>query len=187
MDRSPMHYGRQVGSNPFELLPVCGSGLYPRITTAKQIVTCERCKAWLVYEARQKSEEEMPKDAKTTVEDLRRTANELLARAAEIERAAEKTPEEPPLKMGNTFKLIVTFKGGRHTYTYLLVRKPQRGGPWYTTGTGDTGYFENWEALIEWLRSDNISAHSALVRMVDATRVSPFDPNIRYRLGGKQS
>ena len=90
---------------------------------------------------------------------------------------------------GQTFKLIVTFKGGSHTYTYLLVRKPgSRGGPWYTTGTGDTGYFANWEALIEWLRSDNIIGHSALIRMEEGTpNLSlPNKGKVRYPLGGKQ-
>jgi hypothetical protein len=166
-----MHYGRQVGSNPFELLPVCGSGLYPRITTAKQIVTCERCKAWLVYEARQKSEEEMPKDAKTTVEDLRRTANELLARAAEIEREEKKNhPPEPPREAGNYFRVIVMFPRNRKTYTYLLLRT-EHGGRWFTTGThDDQKVFADWDAFMEWLNGPDVASHSNIVRLEDPTK-----------------
>lgn len=186
---SVMHYSEHRGFVDFDLQPVCGAGWYPRITTAKQRVTCERCKAWIVYETRQRAMEEMPKDPKTTVEDLRRTANELLARAAEIEREEKEKagPEEPPMKAGTTFKLLVQFRGGSHTYTYLLVRKPGPiGGPWYTTGTGDTGYFANWGDLVEWLRSDNISGHSALIRVAEAERKSSYDAKVRYALGGKQ-
>jgi hypothetical protein len=157
-------------------------------TTDPAGVSCDACKQTSEWQAAAKARGiEMPKDSKTTVEDLRRTANELLARAAEIEREekAKAIPEEPRLVMGNMFKLIVSFVGSAKVYTYLLVRKPGgRGGPWYTTGTGDTGYFENWDALMAWLRSDNVAGHSALIRMDEATSL-PHKP-VRYPLGGKQ-
>jgi hypothetical protein len=159
-------------------------------TTDPAGVSCDACKQTSEWQAAAKARGiEMPKDPKTTVEDLRRTANELLARAAEIEREEKEKagPEEPPMKAGTTFKLLVQFRGGSHTYTYLLVRKPGPvGGPWFTTGTGDTGYFKNWGDLVEWLRSDNIVGHSALIRVAEAERKTSYDPKVRYHLGGKQ-
>lgn len=187
---NPMHFTVYDGE---QYVDACDSTITIKGSTNPDLTTCPRCKESFVWKHANtiRGTEPMPKDPKITVDDLRRTANELLARAAEIEREAKakELPEEPPMGAGTTFKLIVQFRGGTHLYTYLLVRKPgMRGGPWWTTGTGDTGYFPNWAALIEWLRSDNVAGHSALIRMIEGVpdKGLPNKGKVRYPLGGKQ-
>lgn len=187
MAQAHMHYAKDA-FDACAKQPVCEPDNFipARITTAKQIVSCPDCKAWIRSKAQEK---DVTKDALQEARELRELANTMLARAADIERKEKlEHPEEPPVSAGSVFKLIVRFRGNSKLYTYLLYRKPSgsRGGPWYTTGTGDTGYFENWDALIAWLRSDNVSGHGKLTRLVEAeARPGTLDPKVRYHLGGK--
>lgn len=192
MKTEPMHYIVRQSWTLNGHVNYCDMKVTTRGSTDPGQTTCEACKQTAEWQAEAESRGiPMPKDALQEAAELRDLANTMLARAADIERTekAKALPEEPPMGAGQTFKLIVWFRGGRHTYTYLLVRKPgPKGGPWYTTGTGETGFFENWAALVEWLRSDNITGHSALIRMEEGTPNLglPNKGKVRYTLGGKQ-
>lgn len=105
--------------------------------------------------------------------EMRDTANKLLAEAADLERQAKReNPAEPQRNAGNNFKVNVRFVLRGKLYSYLLLRTGL-GGRWYTTGThDDQKVFENWEALVAWLRGPDIAQHGAVIRLIDS--ISPL-------------
>ena len=60
-------------------------------------------------------------------------------------------PNQPPVRGGDWFKVVVQFTPRGPHYTYLLIRNANR---WYTTGVSEEQKrFDSWPALAGWLNS----------------------------------
>lgn len=98
--------------------------------------------------------------------DLNEKVRQQLAeRAVELRREIQRQdiPPVPPSRDGDMFAVDVKFKEGGRAYRFLLYRY---GGVWFTTGgRPEHSQFENWPALVKWLRSDEVHWHSAVCRL----------------------
>lgn len=62
------------------------------------------------------------------------------------------------------FQVVLKFRGDRQKYRFLFLHVPDKG--YYSTGTTpDNGYFPTWEALWDYLDSDEVEERGALLYM----------------------
>lgn len=72
-------------------------------------------------------------------------------------------PKVPGTKDGNMFGVNIKFQPRGTVYRFLILRTPAKG--WYTTGQGESGHFQDWTALIDWLRGPDIHWHGAIYQL----------------------
>jgi hypothetical protein len=117
--------------------------------------------------------------------ELRELAERAIAMAAKLENEAkQESPPEPPVSRGHEFRIAVQFKPGGKIYTYLVLRvrkSLQAKYEYFTTGTGDTGYFPNWEEFVAWLEGDKVNLHGGLVSIGDLVPYKAYKFGKQYR------
>jgi hypothetical protein len=76
-------------------------------------------------------------------------------------------PKVPAAKDGNMFGINIKFTPGGTVYRFLILRTPAKG--WYTTGQApETKHFEDWTALVDWLRGPDVYWHGEMYQLIES-------------------
>lgn len=106
--------------------------------------------------------------AKRKADQLVTTAERMLKEAEAIRTELAQRRYQYPTNPGWTYSAIdVKFRGTTTWYTFVLYQpRGKSGGPIYTTGRrSEYAMFSDWEAFIDWLRSDDVSDSSSYYRL----------------------
>lgn len=103
--------------------------------------------------------------AKRKADQLVTTAERMLKEAEAIRTELAQRRYQYPIDPNWAYsKINVKFRGTGKWYRFLILR--DESGSFYTTGNrSEHAKFRNWEAFIDWLRSDEVEVCSRLYRL----------------------